>query len=174
MHFAQGVLKARKDANYRTVPKHRSRSILPMRACRKQNRFVPVEPFLNTAIRFRLRRSSACTILQFQRHDMLRVPELPCAAVCNSCERAATRRPPVRREDRLPHDKHPHLSAGLTRQQLLSCGGPPQTSRSCRRQQQNQAWNVAVGIERFLELSEICLRKSENGHLAARRRPGTP
>jgi hypothetical protein len=57
---------------------------------------------------------------------------------------------------------------------LLSCGGPPQTSRSCRRQQQNQAWNVGVGIERFLELSEICLRKSENGHLAARRRPGTP
>ncbi len=92
-----------------------------MRASRKQNRFVPVEPFLNTAIRFRLRRSSACTILQFQRHDILRVPELACAAVCDSCERAATRWPPVRREDRLPHDEHLHLSTGLPRQQLVSC-----------------------------------------------------
>jgi hypothetical protein len=174
MHFVQGVLKIGNDSNYRAVPKHRSRGIFPVRAGWIQNRFVPIEPFLNTAIRFRLRRSSACTILQFQTHDMLRVPELARAAICNSRQRAATRWSPVRCEDRLPHDKHPHLSAGLTRQQLLSCGGPPQTSRSCRRQQQNQAWNVGVGIERFLELSEICLRESENGHLAARRRPGTP
>jgi hypothetical protein len=155
MDFVQGVLKVWNDANYRAVPKHRSRSILPMRACRKQNRIVPVEPFLNTAIWFRLRRSSACTILQFQRHDMLGIPELACAAVCNSCERAATRRPPVRCEDRLPHDKHPHTSAGLPRQQLLSCGGPPQTGWSSRRQQQDQARNASLGIERFLELPGI-------------------
>ena len=174
MHFAQGVLKARKDANYRTVPKHRSRSILPMRACRKQNRFVPVEPFLNTAIRFRLRRSSACTILQFQRHDILRVPELACAAVCDSCERAATRWPPVRREDRLPHDEHLHLSTGLPRQQLVSCGGPPQTGWSSRRQQQDQPRNVGLGIERLLELPEISFRQRDYRRLATRRRAGTP
>jgi hypothetical protein len=84
MYFTQRALKTRNDANYRTVPKHRRRSILPMRACRKQNRFVPVEPSLNTAIRFGLRRSSACTILQFQRHGMLRVPKLACASVCDS------------------------------------------------------------------------------------------
>src|SRR5258708_7222886 len=89
-----------------------------------QNRFVPVELFLNTAIRFRLRRSSDCTILQFQRHDVLRVPELARAAVSNSCERAATRWPPVRCEDRLPHDKHTYLSVGVSCQQLLSCGPP--------------------------------------------------
>ena len=53
MDFVQGVLKTRNDANYWAVPKHKGRSILPMRACRKQNRIVPVEPFLNTAIRFR-------------------------------------------------------------------------------------------------------------------------
>jgi hypothetical protein len=137
MHFAQGALKTRNDANYRTVPKHRRRSILPMRACRKQNRFVPVEPSLNTAIRFGVRRSSACTILQFQRHDMLRVPKLACASVCNSSEGGATRRSPVRRQDRLPYHKHKDLSVGVPRQQLLSCGGPPQTSRSSWRQQQH-------------------------------------
>ena len=78
MHFVQGVLKIGNDSNYRAVPKHRSRGIFPVRARWIQNRFVPKEPFLNTAIRFRLRRSSACTILQFQRHDMPRVPKLAC------------------------------------------------------------------------------------------------
>ena len=87
MRFVQRVLQTRNDADYRTVPKHKSRSILPMRADRIQNLSVPVERFLNTAIRFR-RRSSGCTILQFQRHDMSRVPELACAAFCNPCERA--------------------------------------------------------------------------------------
>src|ERR1700687_6407758 len=99
MHIAQGVLKTRNDSNYRTVPKHRSWSIFPVRAGWIQNRFVPVEPFLNTAIRFRLRRSSACAVLEFRGHDMLRVPELAGLAVCDSSERAATRRPPVRWED---------------------------------------------------------------------------
>src|SRR5882762_4727682 len=95
MRFVQRVLQARNDANYRTVPKHKSRSILPMRAGWIQNRFAPRRtlPFLNTAIRSRRWRSSGCMILQFQRHDMPRVPKLACAAVCNSCEPAATRRP---------------------------------------------------------------------------------
>jgi hypothetical protein len=87
-----------------------------MRAGRKQNRFVPVEPSLNTAIRLCLRRSSGCVIPQIRRYDVLRVPELAHSVVCNSCERAATRWPPVRCENRLPYDKHPHLSVGLPRQ----------------------------------------------------------
>ena len=155
MSFAQRVFKTRNDSNYRTVPKHGSRSILPMRAGRKQNRFVPVEPFLNTAIWFLRRRSSACAILQFRRHGVLRVPELACAAVCNSSERAATRRSPVRRQDRLPYHKHANLSIAVSRQQLLSCGGPPQTGWSSWRQQQDQARNASLGIERFLELPGI-------------------
>ena len=174
MQLVQGVFKTGNDSNHRTVPKRSSRSILPVCAGWIQNRFVPVESFLDAAIRLRLRRSSGCEILQFRGHDMLRVPELPRAAVCNSSERAATRRAPVRPEDRFPHHKHAYLSAGLPCQQLLSCGGPPQTSRSSRRQQQDQAWNVGVGIERFLELSEICLGKRKNGLLPVWRRSGTP
>jgi hypothetical protein len=165
IRFVQGVLKPRNDANYRPVPKRRSRTLLPMRASRKQNRFVPVEPFLNAAIWLRLRRYSTCTILQFQRHDMLRVPKLTRAPVCNSSERAATRWPPVRCEDRLPYDKHTHLAVGVPRQQLLSCGGPPQTSWSSRRQQQDQARNVGLGIECLLELLEISFRQCDNRFL---------
>jgi len=105
---------------------------------------------------------------------MLRVPELACAAICNSCERVATRWPPVRCKDWLPYDKHPHLSVGVPRQQLLSCGGPPQTGWSSRRQQQDQPRNARLGIERFLELPEISFRECDNRRLAAWRRAGAP
>ena len=80
-----------------------------------QNRFVPVEPFLNAAIRLRLGLSSGCAILQFRGHDMLRIPELTHAAVRDSSERATTWRSPVRWEDRLPHDEHPQLSVTVSR-----------------------------------------------------------
>ena len=133
VRLAQGVLKTGNNSNYRTVPKHRSRSILPMRARRKQNRFVPVEAFLNAAIRLRHWCSSTRAVLQFRGYDVLWIPKLAHPATRDSSERAASRRPPVRREDRLPYDEHPHLSAGVPCQQLLICGGPPQTSRSSRR-----------------------------------------
>jgi len=105
---------------------------------------------------------------------MLRVPELARSTVSDSSERAATRRPPVRWEDRLPHHEHAHLSVGVPRQKLLNCGGPPQTGWSSRRQQQNQPRNVGFGIERLLELPEISFRECDNQLLAARRRARTP
>jgi|HubBroStandDraft_2_1064218.scaffolds.fasta_scaffold02513_6 hypothetical protein len=46
---------------------------------------------------------------------MLRVPELAHSAVCNSSERAASRRSPVSRQDRLPYHKHSYLSPYLNR-----------------------------------------------------------
>ena len=140
-----------------------------MRAGRKQNRFVPVKPFLDAAIRFRLRRSSACMILQFQRHDMLRVPELARAAICNSRQHAATRWSPVRCEDRLPHYKHPHLSAGLTRQQLLSCGGPPQTGCSSRGKKKYQPGPFRGFVEGLFERREIHGSKRGERFLTGRR-----
>jgi hypothetical protein len=43
----------------------------------------------------------------------------------------------------------------VSRQQLVSCGGPPQTGWSSWRQEQDQARNTSLGIERFLELPGI-------------------
>src|SRR6267154_2723950 len=137
MQFGPRPFQPGNAPNDGAIPKHRRWSILPVRACWIQNRFVPIESFLNAAIRLWLRWSSACAILQFRGHDVLRVPELARAAVCNSCERAATWWPPVRCEDRLPHHEHAHLSVAVPYQQLLSCGGPPQTSWSSRRQKQD-------------------------------------
>jgi len=139
-----------------------------------QNRFIPVESFLNTAIGLRLRRSPGCVLLKFQRHDVLRVPELPSAAVCDSSERAATRRAPVRLEDRFPYHEHTHLSISVPRQELLNCGGPPQTSRSSRRQQQDEPRNAGFGIERVLELRDVTFRECDHRLLAAWRGARTP
>jgi hypothetical protein len=137
MEFAPGVLETGNDANYRTVPKDRSRSIFPVRAGWIQNRLIPVEPFSNAAIRPRLRRGSGCKILQFRGDDVVRVPELARSAIRDSSKRAPARRSPVCRKDRLPHHEHAHLSIVVPGQQVLSCGGPPQTGGSSRRQQQN-------------------------------------
>jgi hypothetical protein len=86
-----------------------------MHASGVQNRLVPVKPSLNAAIRLRLRRSSSCATLQFRGHDMLRVPKLTHSAVRDPSERAATRRSPVRWQDRFPHDEHPQLSVAVPR-----------------------------------------------------------
>jgi hypothetical protein len=133
MRLVPGLLKTGSDSDYRTVPEERNRSIFPARTCWIENRFVPVEPLLNAAIGLRLRWSSVCALRQLRGHSMLRVPELTHAAVRDSSECAATRRAPVRCEDWLPHYEHTDRSVGVLRQQLLSCGGPPQTSRSSRR-----------------------------------------
>ncbi len=171
---SKSLVQTWNDSNHGAVPKRGRRSILPARTGWIQNRLVPVEPFLNATNWIWLRRGPDYAILQFRGDDVLWVPELARASVCNSCECAATWRPPVRCEDRLPYDEHSHSSIGMPRQQLLSCGGPPQTSWSSRRQEQHQPRNGSLSIERLLKLPEICLGKSKNRLLASWRRAGTP
>jgi hypothetical protein len=101
---------------------------------------------------------------------MVRIPELP----SDSSERAAARRPAVRRQDRLPYHKNSHFAVGVLRQQLLSCGGPPQTSWSRRGQQQDQPRRFTRGVKRLLEFQDISFRECANRLLAAWCRTGTP
>lgn len=84
---------------------------------------------------------------------MLRVPKLPCSHVGNSRERAPAWRPPIRRENGLPNDKHAQILPGMPGQELLSCGGPPQTSCSSRGKKENQARRIDVGVKGLLELA---------------------
>ena len=105
---------------------------------------------------------------------MFRVPELARSAIRDPSERAATGRPPVGRENRLPHHEDAHLLIGVPSQPLLGCGGPPQASWSSRRQQQDETWNDGFGIERFFEFSKISFRKRDNRLLSAWRRARTP
>ena len=51
---------------------------------------------------------------------------------------------------------------------------PTQTGRSSRRQQQNQTWDIVIGVERLLEVPEISFRECDNRLLAWWRRAGTP
>ncbi len=87
---------------------------------------------------------------------MIRIPELPCPAVRDATESAATWRTPVRREYWLPHDEHLDLAVGLPYQQVFGCGGPPQTGRSSRGQEENQSWNIGGGVEYSREFAEVC------------------
>ena len=87
-----------------------------MRARGKQQRFVPMKSFLNTAIWLRQGGVSVCKLSEVRRHEMIRVPKLQNSTVSNSPEGAAARRTPVRGKDRLPHDKYVYSAIGLSRQ----------------------------------------------------------
>src|SRR5882762_5672452 len=69
---------------------------------------------------------------------------------------------------------HDALPIRVPRQELLSCGGPPQTSRSSRRQQQDEPRNAGFGIERVLELRDVTFRECDHRLLAASRGARTP
>jgi hypothetical protein len=78
-------------------------------------------------------------------HDYLRYAE--------ACSRSGT---PVRGENRLPNDEYIHLTAEFVRQQIFGCGGPPQASRSSRRQQKDKPWNIFSASNAFANSEFTC------------------
>jgi hypothetical protein len=99
-----------------------------------------------------------CKFVQCAGDNVLGIPKLPRAQVCDSRHRVAARRPPVRCQDRLPNNQNAHLLLRVASQELLHCGGPPQTYRSSGREQQYQSGYIEVGVKRILEAVEICIR----------------
>ena len=72
-------------------------------------------------------------------NQMLRVPELPGAAVANTSQSAAARRTPVGGKNRLPDDQHVKARVVIALQKLADCGGPPQAEGSSGGNQQDEA-----------------------------------
>ncbi len=89
---------------------------------------------------------------------MLGIPKLPRALVRDSRHRTAAGRPPIRGQDRLPNNQNAHLLLPVASQELLHCGGPPQTYGSSGREQQHQSGYIEVAVERILEAVEIGIR----------------
>lgn len=104
--FAEDGLKTGDHFNHGAIPEDGRRTILPMRARRKEDRLVPMKSPLNAAVRFHKSVVSACNLYQVRRHEMIRVPELPYSTVCDTAQGAAARPTPVRKEDGLPHDEY--------------------------------------------------------------------
>ena len=68
---------------------------------------------------------------------MVWVPELPYATIIHAPKRACARRAPIRGQNRFPHREYRDMAVRMLLQNLTDCGGPPQTSRSSRREEQN-------------------------------------
>src|ERR1700730_3462820 len=62
----------------------------------------------------------------------------------------------------------------MTIEKFLDCGGPPQTGRSCRRQQQHHAWSIGRFVEGVFELTEVCRRERQKWLLGCRSLGRTP
>ena len=82
---------------------------------------------------------------------MMRIPELAHAAVRHSGQCASGGSPQVGQQNRFPYDEHLDFPLWMLCEKLFSCGGPPQTKRSCWRKQQNQARPIGIRIKRGFE-----------------------
>jgi hypothetical protein len=127
---AQSLPETGQDSNDGTIPKNGSWRVLPLRARRIENRIIPEEPFIYAAFRLWLSRFRAHHSAQLLGDEMLWVPELFCSTVRDSTQSARTRRSPVRRQNRLPHDQNMQFLVCIFLEKLFHCGGPPQTCRS--------------------------------------------
>jgi len=128
----------------------------PSSAVRKSKEsFIPIEVLLHTAGRFRLWRLALCHLIQRSCYDALRIPELLHSPIRDSGECAAARWPPVGRQDRFLNNQNRYLTLWVPRQELLSCGSPPQAARSRRRKEQHQPGSVRMTVKSVSGTSRI-------------------
>lgn len=113
--FVERLLQARNHSNNRAVPKHGGWHILPVRVGCIENRLVPVESLLDTAIGCGLPGVLLGDGTHCLCHDMLWIPKLPHPPVGNSRERSPAWRSPVGDKDRLPDDQNAHFPFWMPR-----------------------------------------------------------
>jgi hypothetical protein len=105
---------------------------------------------------------------------MMLIPELSDPGVRHSGQGAPGWRPPVSNQNRLPYNQHVQFPFRMLRKKLCGCGGPPQTIRSCRRKQQNQADRTGVRVECAIEPTGVCRGKCRERLLARWDGPRSP
>jgi hypothetical protein len=145
-----------------------------VRVWRIEDGLIPVEAFLDAAVRFQLPRLLLCEPRQFLGDKVFRVPKLLCSAVGNPRQGAPAWRSPVSDENWFPDGQHAHLSVRIPRKELFRCGRPPQTAWSSGGQQQHHPGNVGIAVKRSRELAQIWIRKHGKRFLAGWRGGRTP
>jgi hypothetical protein len=107
---------------------------------------------------------------QLLRNEVVLVPELHNPAIRNPRQNGARRSAPIRRQYRFPDHQNRQVRGFLLLQDFFGCGGPPQTARSCRRQQKHHAGVRISSIKIAFELASIACQIRER-RLALRRAP---
>ncbi len=142
------------DANDGAVEYGRGRELLtPERAFGIDGGQIPKNSIRKTTIRLRLRLAGVSG--HPIRDETFLIPKLPRALVRQPAERGTRwSSEPVHRQDRLPNDEHCQVCIRMLLQHLFGCGGPPQTTRSSGRQQQNDARLIRGVVELLPEGSQ--------------------
>ncbi len=136
--FSHDELKVRRGLHHRAVQENRLRQRVAPACCRRvSGRQIPEEPFAIATVRVNI--AGDFGFLDSCRENMAGVPELSDAAIIETIQHTRARRTPIGREDRFPNREHNNRAFGVLLQNRLDCGGPPQTSRSSRREQQYHA-----------------------------------
>jgi hypothetical protein len=83
------------------------------------------------------------------------VPELYDPAVWNPRKNRPCGPAPIRCQNRFPDHQNCQVHRPLLFQECFDCGGPPQTTRSCGRQQDHQASILSRSIKLVFELISV-------------------
>jgi len=81
------------------------------------------------------------------------IPKMLCARIRHVGRERLARRTPIGDEHGFPDDQHSNIRAWICSQHISHCGGPPQTSRSSRGQQDYDTRPVAGGVKLLFEVS---------------------
>ena len=126
-------------------------------------------PAPHAAVLGRLRRPRI--LLHLLRERVPRIPVLLHARVRHPPQNRRDRRRQVGQQDRLPHREDADLCRGIRAQHVLNCGGPPQTRRSRRGEQEDDARPVGVALKSARSVSRLAAFRVAERRLARRHSP---
>jgi hypothetical protein len=124
----------------------------PERSRRIDCRHVPQRATARAASRFSLSRIALAS--QLPGDKMIRVPKVDRSRICQASQHRRPWLREVHEENRLPHCEHSDPRVGVTLEDFLDCGDPPQACRSGRREEQNDSDRILCSIEFVLEAGD--------------------
>lgn len=135
---------------HRSINEHRLRAS-PLNPFGVEGNYVPKYACVSATGRLRCGE----LLLQLSGDKVVLVPELHNPTVRNPRKNRSRGPAPIRCQNRFPGHQNGQVHRPLLFQQFFDCGGPPQTTRSCGRQQEHQAGILSRAIKLVFELISV-------------------
>jgi hypothetical protein len=164
----QGGFEGGDDVDYRAIQEHWGWIVAPLRMRGVQDYVIPIESTAQAAGGFNLQRFGTRSAIQLLGDEMIWVPKLTGSLVCDPAEGTAAWGRKIRGQYRFPDDEDAEFPARIAGEKVFGCGGPPQTRRSSRGEQEDDTRAVRRGVKRALEFGEVGCRQNEERRLSRR------
>ena len=155
--------------NHRPVQEHGPRKLFtPLCASIIDSNFIPLNSLARATLGLRMSWVRSQFAPELFREQVIRIPILRSSGVREPRQHRRAGAVGVRRQDRFPYHKNTDPWIALLLQNTFHCGDPPQTDRSSRRKQQNDAHIPRRRIECPAHLIEILGAQRDQRRLSRR------